>query len=44
MIELRYQDKDGDIFLKIYTSIEAAKEWANREGWKILSLREIPYI
>jgi len=39
--ELRYQDKDGDIFIKIYTSIEAAKEWADREGWKILSIREI---
>lgn len=41
MTELRYQDRDGDIFIKIYTSIEAAKEWAEREGWKILNIREI---
>jgi hypothetical protein len=41
MVELRYQDRDGDIFIKIYTSIEAAKEWADRERWKILSIREI---
>lgn len=41
MVELRYQDRDGDIFIKIYTSTEAAKEWADREGWKILSIREI---
>ena len=41
MAELRYQDKDGDIFIKIYTTIEAAKEWAEREGWEIISIREI---
>lgn len=41
MTELRYQDKDGDIFIKIYTSVQAAKEWAGKEGWKILSIREI---
>lgn len=41
MVELRYQDRDGDIYVKIYTSIEAAKQWADREGWKILSIREV---
>lgn len=40
MTELRYQDKDGDIYTKTYTSVEAAKEWAEKEGWKIIRIEE----
>ena len=40
MIFLKYQDKDGDIYTKIYTSEEAAREWAEKEGWKIISIED----